>query len=64
MKRASLRLTETQSLVFATAGELSGQDMVKLQCSALAREREGGRAVEEAALPATEDDRKPGAPLG
>ena len=60
MKRASLRSSETWSSVFAKAGKLSAQDLVRLseQCSAVAKEREGGRPVEEAALPATEDDQK------
>ena len=43
--------------MFAKAGKLSAQDLVKLseQCSALAKDREAGRAEEEAALPGTED---------
>ena len=37
MKRASLKSTETRSSVFAKAGKLSAQDLLKLseQCSAL-----------------------------
>ena len=65
-KGASLRITETRSSVFAKLAKLSSQDLLKLseQCSALAKDRETELTQEEAALPATEDDHTPCAPLG
>ena len=65
-KRASVRLMETRSSVFAQLGKLSSQDLLKLseQCSALAKDRETELAQEEAALLATEDDHTPSTPLG
>ena len=64
-KRPSLRL-ETRSSVFANISKLSSQDLLKLseQCSALAKDRDSELAVDEPAMPATEEDDAQGTQLG
>ena len=63
-KRASLRLTESRSSVFAKLSKLSSQDLLKLsaQCSALAKDRDSDVGMD--ALPATEEDDVQGTQLG
>ena len=65
-KRASLRLTESRSSVFAKLSKLSSQDLLKLseQCSALPRDRDSDLGMDEPALPATEEDDAQGTQLG
>ena len=65
-ERASLRLTETRSSVFAKISKLSSQDLLKLseQCSALAKDRDSDLGMDEPALPATEEDDAQGTQLG
>ena len=65
-KRASLRLTESRSSVFAKLSKLSSQEMLKLseQCSALAKDRDSDLGMDEPALPATEEDDAQGTQLG
>ena len=61
-KRASLRLTESRSSVFA---KLSKQELLKLseQCSALAKDRDSDLGMDEPVLPATEEDDAQGTQL-
>ena len=65
-KRASLRLTESRSSVFAKLSKLSSQDLLKLseQCSTLAKDRDSDFGMDEPALPATEEDDVQGTQLG
>ena len=65
-KRASLRLTETRSSMFAVLAKLSSHGLLKLseQCSALAKDRDPELGQDEPALRATEDDYTQGTPLG
>ena len=65
-KRASLRLTESRSSVFAKLSKLSSQELLKLseQCSALAKDRDPDLGQDEPALPATEEDDAQGTQLG
>ena len=65
-KRASLRLSESRSSVFAKLSKLSSQDLLKLseQCSALGKDRDSDLGVDEPALPATEEDDAQGTQLG
>ena len=65
-KRASLRLMETRSSVFAKLSKLSSQELLKLseQCSALAKDRDPDLSMDEPALPATEKDDAQGTQLG
>ena len=64
-KRASLRLTESRSSVFAKLSKLSSQELLKLseQCSALAKDRDPNLGQDEPALPATEEDDAQGTQL-
>ena len=64
-KRASLRLTESRSSVFAKLSKLSSHDLLKLseQCSALANDRDPDLGQDEPALLATEDDDTQGTQL-
>ena len=57
-KRASLRLMETRSSVFAKLSKLSSPELLRLseQCSALAKDRDPDLSMDEPALSATEDD--------
>ena len=57
-KRASLRLSESRSSVFAKLSKLSSQDFLKLseQCSALPKDRDSDLGMDEPALPATEEE--------
>ena len=65
-KRASLRLTESRSSVFAKLSKLSSQDLLKLseQCSALSKDRDSDLGMDEPALPATKEDDVQGTQLG
>ena len=65
-KRASLRLTESRSSVFAKLSKLSSQELLKLseQCSDLAKDRDPDLGMDESALPATEEDDVQGMQLG
>ena len=65
-KRASLRLMESRSPVFAKLSKLSSQELLKLseQCSALAKDRDPDLSMDEPALPATEEDDAQGTQLG
>ena len=65
-KRASLRLTESRSSVFAKLSKPSSQELLKLseQCSALAKDRDSDLGMDEPALPATEEDDAQGTQLG
>ena len=64
-KRASLRLMETRSSVFAKLSKLSSQELLKLseQCSALAKDCDPDLSMDEPALPATEEDDAQGTQL-
>ena len=57
-QRASFRLTESGSSVFAKLSMLSPQELLRLseQCSALAKGRDPDLGMDEPALPATEED--------
>ena len=65
-KRASLRLTESRSSVFAKLSKLSSKDLLKLseQCSALAKDRDSDLGMHDPALPTTEEDDAQGTQLG
>ena len=65
-KRASLRLSESRSSVFAKLSKLSSQELLKLseQCSALAKDRDSELGTDEPALPATEEDDAQGTQFG
>ena len=64
-KRASLRLMESRSSVFAKLSKLSSQELLKLseQCSALAKDQDSELGMDDPALPATEEDDAPGTQL-
>ena len=61
-KRASLRLTESRSSVFAKLSKLSPEELLRLseQCSALAKDRDPDLSMDEPALPATHKVRSSG----
>ena len=65
-KRASLRLTESRSSVFAKLSKLSPQELLRLseQCTALAKDRDPDLGMDESALPATEEDDLQGTQFG
>ena len=65
-KRASLRLTESRSSVFAKRSKLTPQELLRLsvQCPALAKDRDPDLGLDDPALPTIEEDDVQGTQLG